>query len=43
MSSERLLAQHREVFADAASADVALADLKRERKRRRRAAGKMLG
>jgi CHAD domain-containing protein len=43
VTSERLFAQHSEVFADTASADAALAELKRERKRRRRAAGKLLG
>ncbi|TDG03406.1 CHAD domain-containing protein [Paraburkholderia guartelaensis] len=42
VTSERLFAQHREVFADTASADVALAELKRERKRRRRVAAKLL-
>ncbi|SDB90092.1 CHAD domain-containing protein [Paraburkholderia lycopersici] len=43
VASEQLLAQHREVFADAANADAALAALKRERKHRFRAASKLLG
>jgi CHAD domain-containing protein len=43
VASEHLFSQHREVFADKASADIAFAVLKRERKRRRRAAARMLG
>ncbi|PVX61375.1 CHAD domain-containing protein [Paraburkholderia unamae] len=43
VATEHLLGQHREVFADAATADAALAALKRERKRRRRAARELLG
>lgn len=43
VATEHLLANHREVFADDASANAALAVLKRERKHRRRAAAKSLG
>ncbi|QGZ64887.1 CHAD domain-containing protein [Paraburkholderia acidisoli] len=42
VATEQLLAAHPEVFADSASAETALAALKRERKRRRRAAAKSL-
>lgn len=42
VSTEQLLADHREVFDDVTSADAALAMLKKQRKRRRRAAAKLL-
>lgn len=42
VATEQLLGAHPEVFADPASADTALAALKRERKHRRRAAAKSL-
>lgn len=42
VASEQLLAQHREVFADEAGAEAALAALRRASKRRRRAASKSL-
>ncbi|WP_245639949.1 CHAD domain-containing protein [Paraburkholderia heleia] len=43
VASERLVAQHREIFADASNADAALATLRRERNQRRRKAAKLLG
>ncbi|MEX3918499.1 CHAD domain-containing protein [Paraburkholderia sp. BR10872] len=42
VASEHLLAQHREIFPDGAKADAALATLRRERKKRRRMAAKLL-
>ncbi|PYE24245.1 CHAD domain-containing protein [Paraburkholderia silvatlantica] len=42
VASERLIAQHREIFPDTAQADAALSTLRRERKRRRRKAAKLL-
>ncbi|MEX3980209.1 CHAD domain-containing protein [Paraburkholderia sp. EG287A] len=42
VASEHLLAQHREIFADGAKADAALSALRRERKKRRKKAAKLL-
>ncbi|MCP3726316.1 CHAD domain-containing protein [Paraburkholderia sp. CNPSo 3272] len=42
VASERLVAQHREIFPDSAKADAALSALGRERKKRRRKAAKLL-
>lgn len=42
VATERLAQDHREIFADAASADAALAALRQERKRRQRRAGKLI-
>ncbi|WP_321896737.1 CHAD domain-containing protein [Paraburkholderia heleia] len=42
VASERLIAQHREIFPDTAQADAALLTLRRERRRRRRKAAKLL-
>lgn len=42
VASERLVAQHRGIFANSSNADAALAALRRERKQRRRRAAKLL-
>lgn len=42
VASERLVAQHREIFVDSSNAYAALAALRRERKKRRRKAAKLL-
>ncbi|WP_322028691.1 CHAD domain-containing protein [Paraburkholderia sp. J76] len=42
VASERLIADHREIFADSSNADAALAALGRERKKRRKKAANLL-